>query len=99
MLLVCCLLLLSLFVWVLCWALFCYAMSFLICFDGEEERASCFTLYVYLKYFDCCKCSMALPRGVVGRYAVCDCRIFWPYSLTVSYFISALIDREVLSLG
>ena len=27
-------------------------------------------------------CSVALPLGVVGWYAVCGCGISWPYSLT-----------------
>ena len=29
-----------------------------------------------------CKCSVAVPPGAVGWSAVCDCVIFWSYSLT-----------------
>ena len=39
--------------------------------DGEE-RAGCFTLIVFLMY---CDCYVALPHGVVGWSAVCDCGI------------------------
>ena len=40
----------------------------------EEEKAGCFAiivLHMYCYY----KCSVALPRGVVGWSAVCDCGI------------------------
>ena len=39
--------------------------------DGEE-RASCFALFVFLVFRDCC---VALPRGATGLSAVCDCGI------------------------
>ena len=37
-----------------------------------EERAGCFTLFVFLVSRDCC---VALPRGAMGPSAVCDCGI------------------------
>ena len=39
---------------------------------GKRQRAACFTLIVYLMHCDC-KCSVALPRGALGWYAMCDC--------------------------
>ena len=42
------------------------------------------TLIVFLVPLNCdCKCSMALPLGVVGQSAVCDCGISWSYSLAL----------------
>ena len=41
--------------------------------DGEE-KAGCFTLSVFLVSCDS-KCSVALPHGVMGYSAVCDCGI------------------------
>ena len=38
----------------------------------EEERAGCITLIVFLMSCDC-KCSVALPRGIVCWSAMCDC--------------------------
>ena len=46
-----------------------------------EESVSCFTLIVFLMSCDCF-CSVALPRGAVGWYAVCDCGIPISYSFT-----------------
>ena len=39
--------------------------------DGEE-RAGCFTLFVFLVSCDCC---VALPHDATGLSAVCDCVI------------------------
>ena len=39
---------------------------------GGEERAGCFVWFVFLVSRGCC---VALPRGVVGLSAVCDCGI------------------------
>ena len=36
-----------------------------------KERAGCFALTVFLVSCDY-KCSVALPRGAVGLFAVCD---------------------------
>ena len=38
-----------------------------------EERAGCFVWFVFLMSRDGC---VALPRGVMGLSAVCDCGIF-----------------------
>ena len=35
-----------------------------------EERAGCFTLFVFLVSRDCC---VALPHDATGLSAVCDC--------------------------
>ena len=51
-------------------------MSILVFFnhlDGEE-RAGCFSLFVFLVSRDCC---VAVPRATVGLSAVCDCGISW----------------------
>ena len=40
--------------------------------DGKE-RAGYFTLFVFLVS---CDCYVALPHGVVGWSAVCDCSIY-----------------------
>ena len=42
-------------------------------FDGEE-RAGCFTLFVFLMSFDGYR-SLVLPHGAVGWCAVCLCGI------------------------
>ena len=42
-------------------------------FDGKErERAGWFALFVFLVSRDGC---VALPRGAIGLFAVCDCGI------------------------
>ena len=47
--------------------------------EGERERAACFT------FLPCdCLCYVALPRGAVGWFVVCDCDISSSYSLTFS---------------
>ena len=43
-----------------------------------KEKASCFTLFVFLVH---CEFYVAFPRGVVCWSAVCDCGISWSYSL------------------
>ena len=42
-----------------------------------------FNLIAFLMYFYCL-CSVALSCSAVGWSAVCDCDIFWPYSLNFS---------------
>ena len=64
---------LPLFVGVLCWSLFWYALfyvlsSFAIILMRKREL-------VALLLLSCCKCSVALPRGAMGWSAVCDCGI------------------------
>ena len=54
--------------------------------DGEE-RAGCFTLFVFLVSRDCC---VAFPHDATGLSAVCDCDISWSYSLT---FLFNLLRR------
>ena len=52
-----------------------YFMSILVCnhLDGEKiVRADCFAQFVFLVSRDCC---VALPRGVMGLSAVCECGI------------------------
>ena len=52
-----------------------YFVSFLVFNHLEEEaRAGCFA-FVVLRMSCYCICSVALPYGVVGWYAVCDCDI------------------------
>ena len=46
-----------------------------------EERAGCFSWFVFLVSRDCC---VALPPSAMGLSAVCDSGISWPYSLTIS---------------
>ena len=48
---------------------------------AEIEKAGCFNFIVILLSCDCL-CCMALPHGVVGRFAVCDCGMSLSYSLT-----------------
>ena len=43
-----------------------------------EERSGYFALFVFLVSHDCCA---ALPHDAMGLPAVCDCGIFWSYSL------------------
>ena len=61
------------FVLVLLYSTLC---PFLFCSHlGGEERAGCFTLFVYLMSCDCC-CSVALRHRVVGWAVVCNCGIY-----------------------
>ena len=61
---------------VLCLSLFGmhYFMSILVLHLDREARAGCFTFIVF--YMSCYNtCSMALPHGAVGCFAVYDCGI------------------------
>ena len=63
-----------LFVGVLCLSLFCYALlcvlsSFAIILKRKRK------LVAFLSYRYIVKCSVALPGGTVGWFAVCDCGI------------------------
>ena len=53
----------------LCCALLC-CLSVSFSFDWEE-RADCFTLFVFMVSCDC-YCSVALPHVVVGWSVMCD---------------------------
>ena len=60
---------------VLCLYLFCYA---LLCVHSSFaiERDCCFAIIVLQMYsYYMYKCFVALPHGVVGLSAVCDCGI------------------------
>ena len=46
-----------------------------------EERAGCFSMFVFLVFCDCC---VTLPPSDMGLSAVCDSGISWSYSLTIS---------------
>ena len=50
-----------------------------------EERAGCFTLFVFLMSCDC-YCSVALHHGASCWSAVCDCGIFQTHFLFSSLF-------------
>ena len=55
-------------------SMFCCALIYVqFCnhLDGEE-RACCFTLFVFMVSRDCC---VALPNDATGLSAVCDCGI------------------------
>ena len=55
--------------------LLCIALCpFKFCNLELEERADCFTLFVFVVSCDC-YCSFALPQSAMGRSAVCDCGI------------------------
>ena len=43
--------------------------------NRREEKVGCFTLFVFLVYYDC-YCFVALLHGGVGCHAVCDNCIF-----------------------
>ena len=68
------------FVGVLCSSLFWYALFYvlfsfaIILTKNQEERAGCF-VFVDFRMSCYCKCSVALPHGAAGGYAVCDCGI------------------------
>ena len=49
-------------------------VSFLVCNHLEEERAGCFTLFVFLVSCDC-PYSVVLLFNAVGWYAVSNCAI------------------------
>ena len=54
-----------------CCALFCVHSSFATDHLDGEERVGCFAWFVFMVSRDCC---VALPCGVIGLSAVCDCR-------------------------
>ena len=69
---------LTLFVRVCDWSLFCYALLSVLSFCNhlaEEEIADCFTLIAV----ECHWCSVFLPHGVVGLAAMCNCVISRSY--------------------
>ena len=75
---------LPLFVGVLCWPLFWYALhyvlsSFAIILMRKRELIALLLVFWMSCY---CKCPVALPQGAVGWSAVCDCGNSWSYSLT-----------------
>ena len=76
-----------------CCALLCVHSSFAIILMGK--RASCFALFVFLVSRDCC---MTLSQGAIGLSAVCDCGIFWSYSITIFHkFVQiAFHTRELI---
>ena len=49
---------------------------------GVEDRELLALLFIVFQMSCYCKCSVALPRGVVGCSAECDCDISLSYSLT-----------------
>ena len=76
LLFICCLLMISLFVWILCFL-----------HSSHWERGGCFAMAVFLLS---CGCwifwvSSSRCRGLVC--IVCNCGISWSYSLTFSYFV------------
>ena len=52
-------------------------LSFLSSF-AEEERADCFTLVVFLLWWD----ASVVSLGAVGWSSVCGCGVSWSISLT-----------------
>ena len=68
---------LLLFVKVLCWSLFWYALLYVLSSFAiilTRERTCCFAFIVF--WMSCyCKCPVALPLGAMGRSAVCECGI------------------------
>ena len=68
--------------YIICWGSFFglrFVMHNYMCFlvpnrHGEEERAGCFAIFVFLMSCDC-KCFVALPHGAAGWSAVSDCGI------------------------
>ena len=72
-----CLMYVPLFAWVLCWSLFWYAIllssRFAIILTRKRELVALLLLYFWMSCYR--KCHVALPHGVVGWSAVCDCGI------------------------
>ena len=53
-----------------------YSLALTMMYDTGEERAGCFTQFVFLVLMNlCCCCSVTLPDGVVDWSVVCDCGI------------------------
>ena len=78
---ICCSLLLQLWgsVFVPCFVVH-NCVSFLVLLEAEE-RAGCFTFFVFLVSCDCC-CSSALPHGAVDWSVVCYCVVVFLIILT-----------------
>ena len=57
-----------------CCILLCVLSSFAIILMGKRELVALLCLSSW--------CPVALPHGAVSWSAVCDCGIFWSYSLT-----------------
>ena len=67
---------------IVCWcSVFCpsFVMHYLVSLLVLQSSS---TLIVFLMICEC-QCSVAHPHGAVSWYAVCECDISWPYSLTV----------------
>ena len=82
------------------WPLFCYAVlnSFAIILMGKRELIVFLTVILLSGV---CKCSVALLRGAVCWYAVCDCGISESYSLVSLYSLldtSSILEIEKLSI-
>ena len=79
LLLICCLVCFPLVVGILSLSLFCYPMlcvlsSFVNQLEGEET-AGCFA-FIVLRMSCYCKCSVTLPQGAAGWFAVCMIVVF-----------------------
>ena len=55
-----------------CCTLFCVPSGFAIILMGKRELVALLSLSSWLLSRDCC---VALPRGAMGLFAVCDCGI------------------------
>ena len=87
LLLICCFMYLPLIVGVLWWSLFWHTLlyalfSFATILTRKwESRAGCFAFIVF--WMSCyCKFPVALSHTDVGSSEVCECGLFWSYSLT-----------------
>ena len=70
-----------------CCPLFYVYSSFAIILVGKREQ------FVFLMSRDCC---IALPRGAMGLFAVCDCGISLSYSLTIVKYMRSLLLRKFM---
>ena len=72
-------------------SLFCYA---LLCDHSseEEEKAGCFAIIV-LQMYCYNNCSVALPHGAMGWYAVCDCGITYFFFFFPTFTLIITISR------
>ena len=76
------------FVGVLCWSLFWYALlhalsSFAIILTRKKELVVFACIVFWMSCY--CKCSVALPQGAVFFSAVFDCGISRSYSFTFKH--------------
>ena len=62
---------------------------------GRESWLNC--IYGFLMAFDC-YCSLPLPHDVMCWYVVCNCVIYWPYSLTIWRVTWLRIPKERVSV-